>query len=83
MATTVFHIEGGIGKNIAATAVVETYKKSFPKRNIIVVSAWPDVWTRNSNIARFYRIGNTPYFYQDVIKDKDVEIFMKEPKRQT
>ena len=83
MATTVFHIEGGIGKNIAATAVVETYKKSFPKRNIIVVSAWPDVWTQNSDIARFYRIGSTPYFYQDVIKDKDVEVFMQDPYKQT
>ena len=39
MATTVFHIEGGIGKNIAATAVVATYKKTKPKRNIIIVSA--------------------------------------------
>jgi hypothetical protein len=84
MATTVFHIEGGIGKNVAATAVVETYKKKFPKRNIIVVSAWPDVWTRNTDIARFYRIGNTPYFYQDVIKDKrGVEVFMQCPYKQT
>ena len=52
MASTVFHIEGGIGKNIAATAVVATYKKAKPERNIIVVSAWPEVWTRNPDIAR-------------------------------
>ena len=42
MATTVFHIEGGIGKNVAATAVTAAYKKSNPKRKIIVVSAWPE-----------------------------------------
>ena len=83
MATTVFHIEGGIGKNIAATAVVATYKKTKPKRNIIVVSAWPEVWTQNPDISRFYAIGNTPYFYQDVIKDKDVEIYMQDPYKQT
>tara|TARA_R100000700_G_C3171421_1_gene146026 strand:+ start:1480 stop:2376 length:897 start_codon:yes stop_codon:yes gene_type:complete len=83
MASTVFHIEGGIGKNIAATAVVATYKKAKPERNIIVVSAWPEVWTRNPDIARFYLIGNTPYFYQDVIKDKDVEIYMQDPYKQT
>ena len=83
MATTVFHIEGGIGKNIAATAVVATYKKTKPKRNIIVVSAWPEVWTRNPDVARFYHIGNTPYFYEDVIKDKDVEIYMQDPYKQT
>lgn len=83
MANTVFHIEGGIGKNIAATAVVGTYKKAFPKRNIVVVSAWPDVWTNNPDVSRFYRIGNTPYFYQDVIKCKDVEVYMQDPYKQT
>ena len=83
MASTVFHIEGGIGKNIAATAVIAAYKKAKPKRKIIVVSAWPEVWTLNRDVARFYRIGNTPYFYQDVIKGKNVEIFMQDPYRQT
>ena len=83
MATTVFHIEGGIGKNIAATAVISAYKKAKPKRKIIVVSAWPEIWTLNSDVARFYRIGNTPYFYQDVIKGKDVEIYAQDPYKQT
>ena len=75
MASTIFHIEGGIGKNIAATAVTAAYKKANPKRKIIVVTAWPEIWIKNPDIARFYSIGNTPYFYQDVIKDKDVEIY--------
>jgi len=34
----VFHIEGGIGKNIMATAVVKAVKKQHPDREIIVVS---------------------------------------------
>ena len=83
MATTVFHIEGGIGKNIAATAVTAAYKKANPKRKLIVVSAWPEVWVKNKDIARFYRIGTTPYFYQDVIKGKDVKLFAQDPYRQT
>ena len=83
MASTVFHIEGGIGKNIAATAVTAAYKKAHPKRKIIVVSAWPEIWIKNTDIARFYAIGNTPYFYQDVIKGKDVEIFHSDPYRMT
>tara|TARA_R110002012_G_scaffold258225_2_gene438589 strand:- start:2966 stop:3865 length:900 start_codon:yes stop_codon:yes gene_type:complete len=83
MASTVFHIEGGIGKNIAATAVVAAYKKAKPKRKIIVVSAWPEVWNLNPDVARFYRIGNTPYFYQDVIKGKDVEVYAQDPYKQT
>ena len=83
MASTVFHIEGGIGKNIAATAVVATYKKAKPKRNIIVVSAFPEIWIKNPNVARFYAIGHTPYFYQDVIQGKDVEIYCQDPYKQT
>ena len=83
MASTIFHIEGAIGKNIAATAVVATYKKAKPKRKIIVVSAYPEVWAKNPNVARFYLIGHTPYFYQDVIKGKDVEIYCQDPYKQT
>ena len=83
MASTVFHIEGGIGKNIAATAEIGAYKSSFPKRNIIVVSAYPDVWTNNPDVSRFYRHGNTPYFYQDIIKGKNVEVYMQDPYKQT
>ena len=83
MASTIFHIEGGIGKNIAATAVTTAYKKANPKRKIIVVSAWPEIWIKNPDIVRFYAIGNTPYFYQDVIKGKDVEVYPQDPYRTT
>ena len=83
MANTVFHIEGGIGKNIAATAVIAAYKKAKPERKIIVVSAWAEVWMNNSNVSRFYVIGNTPYFYKDIIQGKDVEIYSADPYRTT
>ena len=83
MASTIFHIEGGIGKNVAATAVTAAYKKTYPKRKIIVVTAWPEVWIKNPDIFRFYRIGNTPYFYKDIIKDKDVEIFTQDTYKTT
>ena len=83
MATTVFHIEGGIGKNIAATAVVAAYKKAKPKRKIIVVSAWAEVWMNNPDVERFYVIGRTPYFYKDIIQGKDVEVYSADPYRTT
>jgi len=83
MATTVFHIEGGIGKNIAATAVTAAYKKAKPKRKIIVVTAWPEIWIKNPDISRFYAIGNTPYFYKDVIQGKDVEVHIADPYKTT
>jgi hypothetical protein len=83
MATTVFHIEGGIGKNIAGTAVIAAYKRANPKRKIIVVSAWAEVWMNNPHVERFYIIGKTPYFYKDIIKGKDVEVYSADPYRTT
>jgi len=83
MATTVFHIEGGVGKHLAATAVIKAYKNAHPKRKIVVVSAFPEIFLKNKDVARFYRIGAVPYFYEDYILKKDAQIFAQDPYRQT
>ena len=83
MATTVFHIEGGVGKHIAATAVIKAYKNTHPKRKIVVVCAYPEIFLRNKDVSRFYKIGMLPYFYEDFILKKDVEVFVQDPYRQT
>ena len=83
MASTIFNIEGGLGKHIASTAVIKAYKKQHKDRKIIVVGAWPEVFLRNNDITRFYRQGNVPYFYEDFIfNKKDLEIFAQDPYRQ-
>lgn len=79
----IFHIEGGVGKNIVATSVIRSYKKKNPKTGIIVTTAWPDVFQGNENVARCYMLGSTPYFYQDFIHEKDVEIFAHDPYKTT
>lgn len=79
----VFEVQGGIGKHIAFTGVLDAYKKAKPDRKIIVSCAWPEIFLGNPDIYRVYRIGNTPYFYQDFISGKDVEIHGQEPYRQT
>jgi hypothetical protein len=76
---SIFHIEGGIGKNILATAVVSSLKSTDPERNIIVVSAWPQVWFNNPNVYQIYPIGQAANFYKNFIKDKDVQIFRMDP----
>lgn len=81
--TAVFHIEGGIGKHVSATAVIECYNKANPKSDIVVVSAWPEVFIHNPFVDRVYKIGNTPHFYRDFIYQKDTEIFAQEPYKQT
>jgi ADP-heptose:LPS heptosyltransferase len=81
--TAIFHIEGGVGKNIVATSVIRCYKKQNPDVDVVVASAYPDIFQLNKNISRAYPIGNTPYFYQDYILNKDIEIFAHDPYKTT
>lgn len=79
----IFHIEGGVGKHIAATAVIEAYNNTFPDHTIIIVCAWPDIFTDIPHVDRVYRIGNIPYFYRDYIYGKECKIFAQDPYKQT
>ena len=75
----VWHIEGGLGKNVAATALISTVKKKFPDRKLILVVSYPEVFLNHPDIHRVYRVGMTSYFYDDYIKDKDTVVFKHEP----
>tara|TARA_R110001599_G_scaffold75912_2_gene207918 strand:- start:8786 stop:9670 length:885 start_codon:yes stop_codon:yes gene_type:complete len=79
MKYSIFHLEGGLGKHVAATAVAKAIKNNYPDRELIVVCAWPEVFLNLPFIDRVYRIGNTPYFYKDYIQEKDSLIFKHEP----
>lgn len=76
---SIFHIEGGLGKHIAATAVARCIKNNHPTRKLIVVCSYPEIFLNLSFIDRVYRVGMTPYFYDDYINDKDSLIFKHEP----
>ena len=79
----VWHIEGGLGKNIAATSLCQSIKQHYPDRKLIMVVSHPEVFLNNPHIDRVYFIGNKSYFYDDYIKDKDTLIFKQEPYNQT
>ena len=79
----VWHIEGGLGKNVAATALLPALKKKHASRKIILVVSYPEVFLNNPNVDRVYRVGMTPYFYDDYILDKDTIVFKHEPYFQT
>ncbi len=74
----VWHIEGGLGKNIAATSLISSIKKKYPDRKIIIVASYPEIFLNFPDIERVYPVGNTPYFYQDYIEDKDTLVFRHE-----
>jgi hypothetical protein len=75
----VFHIDGGAGKNVIATAVCRSIKAAYPEHKLVVVTAWPEVFLHNPNIYRVYKFGHVPYFYEDYIKNKDSKILRLEP----
>lgn len=76
---SIFHVQGGIGKHVAATAVAKAIKNNHPDRKLIVVCAWPDVFLNLPYVDRVYVIGNTQYFYQTYVQDKDSLLFHNEP----
>ena len=76
---TIFHIQGGIGKHIAATAVAKCIKNNYPDRKLIVVCVYTEIFINLSFVDRVYQLGNTNYFYQNYVHDKDSLIFHNEP----
>lgn len=76
---SIFHIEGGLGKHVAATAVAKCIKNNHPDRELVVICAYPEIFLNLPFIDRVYRVGSTPYFYDDFIRDKDSLIFKHEP----
>jgi len=79
----IWHIQGGLGKNIAGTALCADIKKKYSDRKFIMVVSYPEVFLSNPMIDRVYGLGNAPYFYEDYIEGKDVVIFRHEPYNQT
>lgn len=76
---SIFHLQGGIGKHVAATAVARAIKNNHPDRKLIVVCAYPDIFINLDFVDRVFTIGNTSYFYQEFIQDKDSILFHHEP----
>lgn len=76
---SIFHIQGGLGKHIAATAVAKAIKNNHPHRKLIVVCVYTDVFMNLPYVDRVYQLNNTNYFYQNYIENTDSLIFHNEP----
>jgi ADP-heptose:LPS heptosyltransferase len=79
----VWHISGGLGKHVAATALCPSIKEKYPDRKLIMVVGHPEIFINNPHIDRVYFSGNIPYFYDDYINEKDTLIFRHEVYNQT
>jgi len=75
----IFQVSGGLGKHIAATAVAQVIKLTYPDRELICVVAWPELWASLPFVYRAFPLGGTQYFYEEYIDGKDSLIFANEP----
>jgi len=75
----VLQIQGGSGKCIMATAVCEAIKKQHPEDQLIVISAYPDVFLNNPHVYRAFGYGRFSYFYDEFIEGKEYKIMAHDP----
>lgn len=76
---SIFVTQGGLGKQVASTAVAQAIKNNYPDRKLIVVSSYPEVYINNPYTYKVFRLGGAPYFYRDYIYEKDSIVFYGEP----
>lgn len=75
----IFQVQGGLGKHIAATALAQVIKRTYPDRELICVVAWPELWASLPFVYRAFPLGGTQYFYEEYVDGKDSLIFANEP----
>ena len=75
----VFHVEGGLGKNVASTAVIKNIAEKHKDRKLIVMASFPEIFLNNPYVHRVFRMGMTPYFWEDYISGKDTIVLKREP----
>jgi ADP-heptose:LPS heptosyltransferase len=80
MSNIIFQIDGGLGKSIMATAVLKAIKKEYRKANIIVVTAYPDVFIANPNVNKVLKYDQLSGIYEkNIMNNKDCKVFVADP----
>ena len=79
----VWNVQGGLGKNVAATSLCQDIKTTYPDRKLIMVVSWPEVFLNHPNIDRVYALGQCPHFYDDYVHQKDTVVYRHEPYNQS
>jgi ADP-heptose:LPS heptosyltransferase len=79
MSNVIFQIDGGLGKSIMATAVLKAIRKEYKKANIIVVTAYPDVFIANPNVNKVLSFDQLNGIYSQYVIGKDAKVFVSDP----
>ena len=72
-------VEGGIGRNIMATAVVRNLKQVIGDKDLMVVASCSDVFLRNPHVRRVIPMSVPTYFYEDYIVSSKTLFLKAEP----
>lgn len=75
----IFSIEGGLGKSIMGTAILKVIKKEYKKANIIVITAYPDVFIGNPNVNKVFNHQQSVGLYKNYIHNKETKVFITDP----
>lgn len=75
----IFQVNGGLGKNVMATALCKSIKVKYPESKLIVVTGYPDVYLNNPNVDRCITLQEAKYFYKDFVEDKEILYLGQEP----
>lgn len=75
----IFSIDGGLGKSVMGTAVLEAIRNQYPTSYIIVITAYPDVFVGNPNMNKVLTHGQSNNIYKNYIEDKECKVFVGEP----
>jgi len=75
----ILNIQGGLGKNILATALTRGIKKRYPNSYLIVVSGYPDVFLNNPTVNKTLKHDQQIGIYEKYIKNQDVKFFIIDP----
>ncbi len=83
--TVVFHIEGGLGKHIMATAILQVIRRYHPTATLHIVCAYPDVFKHNPLVDRVHKNGKHGNFYETYIRGNEAncQIYYSDPYHHT
>jgi len=77
--TVVFVVSGGLGRNLAATAVARNLKRAHPDKKLVVVATHAPAWLGNRNVDILLQAGANPAFYDEYIQQRRSLVLNVEP----
>jgi len=77
--TVVFIANGGLGRNLAATAVARNLRRAHPEKKLVVLSSHPAAWLGNPNVDVLLPTGAAPAFYDEYIQQRHSLVLNPEP----